>query len=70
MNQEHPLSDRETGIVDTTTQDRILDDCASDDARHNNSFKSKGKDFKWVMKAAFKENQLHNVVRFITDYLR
>ena len=28
------------------------------------------KNFKQVMSAAYKENQLHNVVRFITDYLR
>ena len=30
----------------------------------------RGKNFKDVMGAAYKENQLHNVVRFITDYLR
>ena len=29
-----------------------------------------GKNFKQVMQAAYKENQLHNVVRFMTDYLR
>ena len=29
-----------------------------------------GKNFKQVMSAAYKENQLHNVVRFVTDYLR
>lgn len=29
-----------------------------------------GRNFKQVMSAAYKENQLHNSLRFITDYLR
>ena len=30
----------------------------------------RGANFKQVMSAAYKENQLHNVLRFTTDYLR
>ena len=30
----------------------------------------RGQNFKQVMSVAYKENQLHNVVRFVTDYLR
>ena len=30
----------------------------------------RGQNFKQVMGAAFKENQLHNAIRFVTDYLR
>ena len=30
----------------------------------------RGQNFKQVMSVAYKENQLHNVIRFITDYLR
>lgn len=36
----------------------------------NNASAKMGKNFKQVMQAAYKENQLHNVVRFMTDYLR
>jgi len=30
----------------------------------------RGQNFKQVMTSAYKENQLHNALRFITDYLR
>jgi len=42
----------------------------SEEAKQANKTQRMGKDFKHVMQAAYKENQLHNVVRFMTDYLR
>ena len=41
---------------------------ATDEAKQGGT--TRGQNFKQVMGVAYKENQLHNSLRFITDYLR
>ena len=45
-------------------------DEASDKVNKLSTAIKRGKNFKDVMSTAYKENQLHNAIRFITDYLR
>ena len=52
-------------------EDGEAEDGAEEEAKAQLAVASKrGQNFKQVMSAAYKENQLHNVIRFVTDYLR
>ena len=75
-NVESPLSPgashkkRKLSVI-IPEEDGEAEDGAEEEVKAQLAVASKrGQNFKQVMSAAYKENQLHNVIRFVTDYLR